>query len=194
MKIFVLVNHILSKLCLRTAPKEHSDQLAYSPKTDEESEKLCSLFLINRLNRTESSICDFHLFFYFQNSILSQFLWSHQLSICAFVEAVKRHLVLRCPLRLLSSQIICENKIPLQAVRGVKMLHWFHYSSWKDFLCILFALFFQRSPIVELFVPVSILHKSIAGCYRPVRVADGPITACCRFINNASWGDCSSCR
>ena len=25
--------------------------------------------------------------------------------------------------------------------------------------------------------PVSILHKSIAGRYRPVRVADGPITA-----------------
>ena len=29
--------------------------------------------------------------------------------------------------------------------------------------------------------PVSILHKSIAGRYRPVRVADGPITACYRF-------------
>ena len=35
--------------------------------------------------------------------------------------------------------------------------------------------------------PVSILHKSIAGRYRPVRVADGPITARCRFIKNASW-------
>ena len=35
--------------------------------------------------------------------------------------------------------------------------------------------------------PVTILHKSIAGRYRPVRVADGPITACCRFIKNASW-------
>ena len=35
--------------------------------------------------------------------------------------------------------------------------------------------------------PVSILHKFIAGCYRPVRVADGPITARCRFIKNASW-------
>ena len=34
--------------------------------------------------------------------------------------------------------------------------------------------------------PVSILHKSIAGRYRPVRVADGPITARCRFIKNAS--------
>ena len=36
-------------------------------------------------------------------------------------------------------------------------------------------------------IPESILHKSIAGRYRPVRVADGPITARCRFINNASW-------
>ena len=35
--------------------------------------------------------------------------------------------------------------------------------------------------------PVSILHKSIAGRYRPVRVADGPITARCRFIKNAIW-------
>ena len=29
--------------------------------------------------------------------------------------------------------------------------------------------------------PVSIQHKSIAGRYRPVRVADGPITARYRF-------------
>ena len=29
--------------------------------------------------------------------------------------------------------------------------------------------------------PLSILHKSIAGRYRPVRVADGPIAARCRF-------------
>ena len=35
--------------------------------------------------------------------------------------------------------------------------------------------------------PVSILYKSIAGRYRPVRVADGPITARFRFIKNASW-------
>ena len=38
------------------------------------------------------------------------------------------------------------------------------------------------------YVPVSILCKSIAGRYRPVRVADGPITARCGFIKNASWG------
>ena len=30
-------------------------------------------------------------------------------------------------------------------------------------------------------VPVSILRKSISGRYRPVRVADGPMTARCRF-------------
>ena len=35
--------------------------------------------------------------------------------------------------------------------------------------------------------PVSILYKSIAGHYRPVRVADGPITARYRFIKNANW-------
>ena len=38
-------------------------------------------------------------------------------------------------------------------------------------------------------VPVSILYKSIAGRYRPVRVADGPITARYRFIKNACCGD-----
>ena len=40
--------------------------------------------------------------------------------------------------------------------------------------------------------PVSILYKSIVGRYRPVRVADGPITARCRFIKNDSWepADC----
>ena len=32
-----------------------------------------------------------------------------------------------------------------------------------------------------------IVYESIAGRYRPVRVADGPITARFRFINNASW-------
>ena len=29
--------------------------------------------------------------------------------------------------------------------------------------------------------PVSILRKSISGRHRPVRVADGPMTARCRF-------------
>ena len=35
--------------------------------------------------------------------------------------------------------------------------------------------------------PASILYKSISGRYRPVRVADGPITARYRFIKNAYW-------
>ena len=35
--------------------------------------------------------------------------------------------------------------------------------------------------------PVSILYKATAGRYRPVRVADGPITARYIFIKNASW-------
>ena len=34
---------------------------------------------------------------------------------------------------------------------------------------------------------VSILYKSIAGRYWPIRVADGTITARYRFIKNASW-------
>ena len=33
----------------------------------------------------------------------------------------------------------------------------------------------------EIQYPVSILRKSISGRHRPVRVADGPMTARCRF-------------
>ena len=40
--------------------------------------------------------------------------------------------------------------------------------------------------------PVSLLHKSIPGLDRPVRVADGPITVLYRFIKNASWDICIS--
>ena len=40
--------------------------------------------------------------------------------------------------------------------------------------------------------PVSILYKSIAGRYRPVREADEPMTARYRFIKNASWVCCLS--
>ena len=36
-------------------------------------------------------------------------------------------------------------------------------------------------------IPKIILHRSIAGRYRPVKLADGPITARCRVIKNASW-------
>ena len=43
-----------------------------------------------------------------------------------------------------------------------------------------------RTSSTILLCPVNILHKSIAGVYWPVRVADGPITARCRFMRNAS--------
>ena len=41
--------------------------------------------------------------------------------------------------------------------------------------------------ITWLVFPVSLLYRSIAGRYRPVAVADGPITGRYRFIKNASW-------
>ena len=41
---------------------------------------------------------------------------------------------------------------------------------------------------------VSILYKSIAGRYRPVRVADGPITARYRFIKNVCVRACARVR
>ena len=57
----------------------------------------------------------------------------------------------------------------------------------------LFVYLFQTLRIKYLFCsvllsnnPVSILRKSTAGRYRPVRIADGPITARCRFIKDAS--------
>ena len=46
-------------------------------------------------------------------------------------------------------------------------LHWAHISNGKFLMIRL--------------VPVNILRKSISGCHRPVRVADGPMTARCRF-------------
>ena len=44
---------------------------------------------------------------------------------------------------------------------------------------------YERSS--EAIYPVKFLYKSIAGRYRPVRVADGPIMARYRFIKNTSW-------
>ena len=35
--------------------------------------------------------------------------------------------------------------------------------------------------------PESVQHKSIAGRYQPVRVADGPLKVRCRVIKNARW-------
>ena len=45
-------------------------------------------------------------------------------------------------------------------------------------------------PIAGPDILVRIRYKSIAGRYRSVRVADGPITACFRYIKNASWDEC----
>ena len=44
--------------------------------------------------------------------------------------------------------------------------------------------------LTDSLFPVSILYKCIAGRDRPVRVADGPITACYTFIKNAIWIVC----
>ena len=46
------------------------------------------------------------------------------------------------------------------------------------------ALFFCRC---LTHFPVSILYKSIAGCYRSVSIADGPITDRYRLIKKAYW-------
>ena len=48
-------------------------------------------------------------------------------------------------------------------------------------------MYFVKTKIVTYMFPVSILYKSITGRYRPVRVADGPMTVRYRFIKNASW-------
>ena len=47
----------------------------------------------------------------------------------------------------------------------------------------------RHSVFIRSMNPESILYKYKAGRYRPVRVADGPITARYRFIKNASWKD-----
>ena len=48
----------------------------------------------------------------------------------------------------------------------------------------------EQNITLSVYYPVSILYKSIAGRFRPVRVADGPITARYRFIKNATWVIC----
>ena len=44
----------------------------------------------------------------------------------------------------------------------------------------------DHAPHPHSMIPAGNLYKSIAGRYRPVRVADGPITTRYRFIKNAS--------
>ena len=59
------------------------------------------------------------------------------------------------------------------------------------FICGVCLVFICSSSLLLLMLrescPVSILHKSIAGRYRPVSCPDGPITARYRFIKNANW-------
>ena len=55
--------------------------------------------------------------------------------------------------------------------------------------CLFFYPYHSLGKLNRRQTPVSILYKSIAGRYRPVRVADGPITARYRFIKNAGWAD-----
>ena len=62
----------------------------------------------------------------------------------------------------------------------------FLYDDWHCYGRYMLLLSLLNFFFLKMF-PVSILHKSIAGRYRPVRVADGPITARFRFIKNASW-------
>ena len=62
--------------------------------------------------------------------------------------------------------------------------------SWRN-KNLLFFFFFQKTSLSGVVLsntyPVSLLYKSIAGRYWPVRVADGLIMAGYRFIKNASW-------
>ena len=100
--------------------------------------------------------------------------------------------------------------LQLTAWRGIVIQHWnnamlnvLHHASKLSAVSILslqpltsnlFSPFILQPTTCVLLVhsvmpsqPASILHKSIAGRYRPVRVADGLITTRYRFIKNASW-------
>ena len=46
---------------------------------------------------------------------------------------------------------------------------------------------FVNIVVAPVTIPASILYKSIAGRYWPVRYPDGPITARYRFLKNAFW-------
>ena len=62
----------------------------------------------------------------------------------------------------------------------------------KDLLLDILPILVQAHIVKPAKIPASILYKSIAGRYRPVRVADGPITVRYRFIKNAYWDVCIS--
>ena len=59
-------------------------------------------------------------------------------------------------------------------------------------ICTILLIHVSTAELLQLYIlalyQVSILHKSIAGRYRHVRVADGLITVRYRFMWNTSWG------
>ena len=57
------------------------------------------------------------------------------------------------------------------------LLWYCHFLQFDLSVCVLVIILFSRGGGS----PVSILRKSISGRHRPVRVADGPMTARCRF-------------
>ena len=50
-----------------------------------------------------------------------------------------------------------------------------------------FSCFTMKTFAVGTVLPNKHSFKSVAGCYRPVSYADGPITAGYRLVKNASW-------
>ena len=61
-------------------------------------------------------------------------------------------------------------------------------ASYKDNLIELICIhIIERVYVQKSHTPASILHKSIAGRYRPVSYHDGPIKARYRFMKNAYW-------
>ena len=67
-------------------------------------------------------------------------------------------------------------------------MHRYHMGDIFSTACnTVFTLSIRTNDPEQTMNPVSIHYKFIAGHYRPVRVADGPITARYRFIKNASW-------
>ena len=60
-------------------------------------------------------------------------------------------------------------------------LLFYHFKEAGGAYCFWILPIFCHTFLVKKICPVSILRKSISGRHRPVRVADGPMTARCRF-------------
>ena len=78
--------------------------------------------------------------------------------------------------------VILQNVLQIGIVQRTMVLNWHieckgtHYSAHPLNLSR-----FESYLVTPSYIPVSILRKSISGRHRPVRVADGPMTARCRF-------------